>query len=167
MPLDKFGRSSSSTTLLSSRLRYGGHIGGKIKHTTDGDIDAENLKICNVKEPTADGDASNKHYVDTQINKIKNSFLLHTYIFSKTTDDITGRFMIFDVPHLFEFRVINEGVVVNASCSAVNILLNNKEYSAAKELIGHTLKIGDIFTFTTIVANSYLLFELITRVHNE
>lgn len=167
MPLDKFGRSLSSTALLSSRLRYGG---GNIKHTIDGHIDAENLRICNVKEPIADADATNKHYVDVEINKIKNSiknsYLLHTNIYSKSTDK-AGRFMIFDVPDIFDYRVDREGTVLNVSCSGAKILLNNKECNSAagEELIGRTLKIGDIFTFTAIDEKSRLIFEIITRVY--
>lgn len=65
MPVDKFGRSitthstggGSSPHLLSS-YRHGFILTG------DGNIDVENLKMCNVKDPTDKFDCANKQYVD-------------------------------------------------------------------------------------------------------
>lgn len=39
--------------------------------TSDGNISVENIKICNLKEPTDATDASNKLYVDKQVQIIK------------------------------------------------------------------------------------------------
>lgn len=64
MSLDKFGRtivlsSNSSSSHLLSPYRHG------FIFTIDGNIDVENLKLCNIKDPTEVYDCANKRYVDT------------------------------------------------------------------------------------------------------
>lgn len=64
MSLDKFGRaaaashSSSTASHSLSPYRHG------FIFTGDGNIDVENLKLCNVKGPTEEFDCANKQYVD-------------------------------------------------------------------------------------------------------
>lgn len=66
MPIDKFGRSFKSSSARSSLLSKF-HTARSLKYTIDGDIDVENLKICNVKTPTLDDEVTNKKYVDNLI----------------------------------------------------------------------------------------------------
>ncbi|XP_066157574.1 uncharacterized protein [Euwallacea fornicatus] len=58
MSLDKFGRHSAkkhkTTTVIKSTL----------SRTSNGDIDNGNLRICNLKPPIDENDATNKEYVD-------------------------------------------------------------------------------------------------------
>lgn len=81
MSVDKFGRSiisgsptSSDSSHLLSPYRHG------FIFTSDGNIDVENLKLCNVKSPTESSDCVNKQYVDTnnenllkKIDTVKNT----------------------------------------------------------------------------------------------
>lgn len=84
MTLDKFGRHSdnSSNSLNSSNI----HI-PVLPYTKNGDIDAKNLKISNLKLPTNQNDAANKEYVDNFIkfcdknfvNRILYQSILHSF----------------------------------------------------------------------------------------
>lgn len=64
MSLNKFGHRSGIYNPTVPKLTY------EFVHTTDGNINIENVKICNLKEPTIDTDASNKGYVDMQDQKL-------------------------------------------------------------------------------------------------
>lgn len=70
MPLNKFGQSidNSNYNSILQKVQFSSGVG--LKHTQTGDIDVENLKISNVKEPTLDTDATNKKYVDTSIKEL-------------------------------------------------------------------------------------------------
>lgn len=65
MSLDKFGRASHSgdnNSNVTSRL-----MSLPIAFTSDGNVDCENRSLCNVNDPRADVDATNKKYVDQKI----------------------------------------------------------------------------------------------------
>jgi hypothetical protein len=68
MSVNKFGRSSLSRYSHTYRNRFtferGGGGGVILNYTPDDNIDAGNLKICNIKDPTHNTDAANKRYVD-------------------------------------------------------------------------------------------------------
>lgn len=76
MSLDKFGRSihkeAQGASHLLSPYRHG------FTFTSDGNIDVENLKLCNVHNPHDKKDAVNKAYVDDHISVLKKEF--HTVI---------------------------------------------------------------------------------------
>uniref|UniRef100_A0A6P7H9C5 Uncharacterized protein LOC114349010 n=1 Tax=Diabrotica virgifera virgifera TaxID=50390 RepID=A0A6P7H9C5_DIAVI len=89
MTVDKFGHHS----------RGGGGSAQKVTrvtfpHTSDGNINAENVKICNVKDPSENGDAATKKYVDAQINELRNiqSPLIQTHgeLLQQKTGEIEG-----------------------------------------------------------------------------
>lgn len=83
MPLDKFGRSARSSASSSLLTKF--QFASAFKYTTTGDLDVENLKICNVNEPTLDNDVANKKYVDS-----KNSIIIKH--FDEVDSRITLRF---------------------------------------------------------------------------
>ncbi|XP_057665972.1 uncharacterized protein LOC130899836 [Diorhabda carinulata] len=75
MPVDKFGhRHQTSYARLPVKITF--------PHTQDGNIDIENMKICNVKEPTTNSDAATKKYVDVQLNDLRaiNSPLIQAHV---------------------------------------------------------------------------------------
>lgn len=66
MPVDKFGhRRRHANERVKPYMP-------KVAHTPDGNIDAENVRICNVKAPTTNSDAVNKLYVDEQMQVYHN-----------------------------------------------------------------------------------------------
>lgn len=69
MSLDKFGRHSRKQAATS----YSKSV---LPHTPEGDIDAENLRICNLKPPIDENDATTKEYVNnllsTRMEEINN-----------------------------------------------------------------------------------------------
>lgn len=69
MSVDKFGRSISGSSSSTSGGLNNSHLFSPYQHdfifTSDGNIDVENLKLCNVKSPTESSDCANKQYVDT------------------------------------------------------------------------------------------------------
>lgn len=89
MSIDKFGRSTSarsgvdvsSSHLLSSRRGF--------VFTEDGNIDIEELKLCNVQSPTEYGDAVNKKYVDDNIAPVILEFNSLRNDISQLTLDLT------------------------------------------------------------------------------
>lgn len=90
MSLDKFGRSSrgGGSEIISS-LSSLEHRRGFI-FTTDGNIDVEKLKLCNVQSPTEEGDGVNKKYVDDNINAVKSDITntsTHLDTYKKNMDD--------------------------------------------------------------------------------
>lgn len=66
MSLDKFGRHSRKQAATS----YSKSV---LPHTPEGDIDAENLRICNLKPPIDKNDATTKEYIDNLLLIIKNT----------------------------------------------------------------------------------------------
>jgi ribosomal protein S15P/S13E len=75
MSVNKFGRSSQSNNVrdLRSQFAYFSAVAGGsviLHRTTDGNIDINNVKLCNIKDPTLNTDAAHKKYVD---NKIKDA----------------------------------------------------------------------------------------------
>lgn len=71
MPLNKFGQSAiaSKNASLISKFQP---LNNQLKYTIHGDLDLENIKICNIKDPSLDGDAVNKKYVDVKDNIYSN-----------------------------------------------------------------------------------------------
>lgn len=69
MGLDKFGRASSSSSASSSLAHAEKKLmrNSPVSFTTDGNIDCENRRLCNVKAPHANVDVTNKKYVDEKI----------------------------------------------------------------------------------------------------
>lgn len=67
MSVDKFGRHSG----ITKRNLLPIYRAALTSRTPEGDIDAKGYKICNIKEPTDDSDATNKKYVDTAVTKLK------------------------------------------------------------------------------------------------
>ncbi|KAG5874171.1 hypothetical protein JTB14_000608 [Gonioctena quinquepunctata] len=65
MTIDKFGRSSKKKPKIHPIVTPA------LVHTPDGDIDLDNVKLCNVKQPTVVSDAANKEYVD----EVKTNFV--------------------------------------------------------------------------------------------
>lgn len=74
MSLDKFGRALHSQNIPGKRQP----IKVPVSFTNDGEVDCENRRLCNVKNPHANVDATNKEYVDFEIHnnleKVKNDF---------------------------------------------------------------------------------------------
>lgn len=66
MTIDKFWRSSSRKR---KRILLRGGVGdhNSFMHTPEGNIDFENLKLCNLNKPSAPLDVTNKQYVDDQM----------------------------------------------------------------------------------------------------
>lgn len=63
MGLDKFGRASHSKSSVSRNL----FPVKTIAFTEHGNIDCENLKICNLADPSVSTDAANRGYVDKRM----------------------------------------------------------------------------------------------------
>lgn len=75
MSIDKFGRSLQSQKNRSGRVHpYMDFLkvrGLLMTKTEDGNYNVENLKLCNVAEPTLSQDASTKHYTDRCFDNLK------------------------------------------------------------------------------------------------
>lgn len=65
MSVDKFGHHSRGFPRNIPKVTF--------PHTPDGDINAENVKISNVKDPSENSDAATKKYVDIQLLELRNS----------------------------------------------------------------------------------------------
>lgn len=131
MTLDKFGQSSNQSNLMLSKLHYNQN---NLKYTSAGDIDAENLKICNVKTPLTDTDVTNKKYVDIEISKLSNDMLkaLHNItdkIIKKTSQSLVDVKKYIQVHttstrnDLEDLRLRNEKL--NKSMDTLNDYINN------------------------------------------
>lgn len=85
MSLDKFGRASHSSDNNSITRRL---ISPPITFTLDGNIDCENRRLCNVKDPRSDLDSVNKKYIDEKINsnfqQIEDYFIITYNNYTKT-----------------------------------------------------------------------------------
>ena len=72
MSINKFGQSSAP----SKRMRMTHIPGVVLEYTVDGNVNIENLRLCNLKAPTNDNDAVNKKYLDEKydvlLKEIKN-----------------------------------------------------------------------------------------------
>ncbi len=64
MSLDKFGRHSGACKRIQRPYT---RPSPSLPRTLDGDIDMQNLKICNLKLPSEKSDAVTKDYVDAQL----------------------------------------------------------------------------------------------------
>lgn len=65
MPLDKFGHSFHDKK-YSNKFQQT----NSLKFTVSGDVDMENLRICNVKEPLLNNDVVNKEYLEKELANI-------------------------------------------------------------------------------------------------
>lgn len=63
MGIDKFGRSLAATTTKHQQQRAGFVL------SVDGNVDIKHKRICNLRKPTENSDATNKFYVDEQITQ--------------------------------------------------------------------------------------------------
>lgn len=74
MSVDKFGRVATAAMHTPHELLLPKVA---LAHTSDGNIDIENLKICNVKAPTSNTDVANKAYVDQQVKDFNTNIEQH------------------------------------------------------------------------------------------
>lgn len=64
--MNKFGHSLSSTRKSVQLI----HSQSTLSFNDDGDYNAENRKLCNLKTPTKKFDAANKNYVDEALKEL-------------------------------------------------------------------------------------------------
>lgn len=69
MSVDKFGRAADQPNRFRSLITASSGRG--LTFMGDGNINIENLKLCNVKRPTNKKDAANKDYVDSILEAFK------------------------------------------------------------------------------------------------
>lgn len=76
MSLDKFGCSFESKHYRNDYIKQM-FRGQQIPKTSDGNYDIQNMKLCNVGEPTLAQDSSTKSYVDSVGEQMLNKFEVH------------------------------------------------------------------------------------------
>lgn len=70
MTLNKFGQSLSNNQFNNLLINKFKMVNNTLKYKSNGDLDVEKVKICNVGEPISDNDAANKIYVDAHTSKL-------------------------------------------------------------------------------------------------
>lgn len=130
MSLDKFGRtialsSKSSSSHLLPPYRHG------FTFTIDGNIDVENLKLCNIKDPTEVYDCANKQYVDTvNENLFKKVDTIKQNLLAKCDSTINA------IP-----EVVNKQVNINIQAYKIDLENSIKNLSSDIVALKNELKI--------------------------
>lgn len=77
MSIDKFGRSLKSVNNKDIHNLFYSHQQQQqpLSYTEDGDLDLNNHKLCNLRDPTNNQDAATKKYVNSLLEKFKREII--------------------------------------------------------------------------------------------